>query len=335
MQKKRIILKTLVVFEIVGGTLLLYWFYQLRFPSAKVLGDQSVAVINKENVITSAASRFKYYTELRPNSTDYDHPSWLPYQATYTFNSDGINDTSNYTIEKPVNTYRIIALGDSFTFGHYVNTVDSWPEQLETMLTLNGNLCSGKKIEVLNLGMRGFDIPYIVERYKTIGNKYHPDLIIWMESGSGYFRNIELMQPLIEECNQNLRLSSSSDLNMAKTDYNYCWHEAEYKVEKEYTQEGLVKLLDPYWDDFYRTVDPSLVYYLTFKSNSENNDLSHILRSWQEQHPQAHYLSLITDLKGNQLLADEHPSASGHKKIAQTIYSFLVQNQQQFLNCLQ
>ena len=82
----------------------------------------------------------------------------------------------------------IVALGDSFTFEFSVNTVDSWPEQLENMFVQKSNFCNARKVEVINLGMGRFDIPYTVERYKkNIGDKYRPNLILWFESGSGFF----------------------------------------------------------------------------------------------------------------------------------------------------
>jgi len=107
-------------------------------------------------------------------------PPWLGYTPAYTINSDTLNDGSEYQIQKPKDTYRIMTLGDSFTFGFYVNTYDSYPETLERLL--NEQPCNNK-FEVLNLGLPGYDIRQSLERFKRRGSKYNPDLVIWFLVG--------------------------------------------------------------------------------------------------------------------------------------------------------
>lgn len=68
-------------------------------------------------------------------------------------NSEGFKDYEHEII-KSNNTFRIIALGDSFTYGSWVSTNDSWPKQLETKLNkLNNSI----RYEVLNFGIRGYN----------------------------------------------------------------------------------------------------------------------------------------------------------------------------------
>ena len=72
-----------------------------------------------------------------------------------------------YPKPKAVNTIRILAVGDSFTFGAGSNEKDIWTTQLEKVL---GRRFMEKKVEIFNLGQPGLN-PY---KYLEIINKYVP-----------------------------------------------------------------------------------------------------------------------------------------------------------------
>jgi hypothetical protein len=80
----------------------------------------------------------------------------------------------NYTINKPNDTIRIVALGDSFTKGYGVPFKYSWPKQLEKILNEKKN----KKFEVINLGEGGAGTYKELEIFKNVGLNYSPDIII-------------------------------------------------------------------------------------------------------------------------------------------------------------
>jgi hypothetical protein len=182
--KKRIILFLIVSAEIIVGSLFLFNYYQEKIVH-KLPDLDKVSVIDKENVILQEEPDFKYYWKFESNTEIIDKPEWLPYKVKYTINADGLNERFDYSIEKPDNTFRILTLGDSFTFGLFVDTKDNWTELLEDKLNNElRNTCNYKKFEVINLGLSGFDIAYISKRYEDIGAKYKPDLIIFFESGS-------------------------------------------------------------------------------------------------------------------------------------------------------
>ena len=58
-------------------------------------------------------------------------------------------------IKKNKDTFRIITLGDSFTFGMYINTKDNWTELLEDKLNSDMGCKNISMFEVINLGVGG------------------------------------------------------------------------------------------------------------------------------------------------------------------------------------
>lgn len=80
-----------------------------------------------------------------------------------------------YTPEKAPGVFRIIAIGDSFTFGGKMHFDDSYSKRLERMLNLNDHQ---RKIEVLNWGVPGYSSLHEVELVKDAVNQFNPDLII-------------------------------------------------------------------------------------------------------------------------------------------------------------
>ena len=72
-----------------------------------------------------------------------------------------------------------MTLGDSFTFGVYVNTEDNWTELLEDKLNSIKNICPNTDhFEVINLGVGGYDIEYAAKRYINRGKVYNPNIIL-------------------------------------------------------------------------------------------------------------------------------------------------------------
>lgn len=93
---------------------------------------------------------------------------------------------------RPNRLVRIVAIGDSYTFGFRVANDETWPNVLERLL--NENAGPGMRFEVLNMGVGGYSTrdEALVLKYKALGWK--PDLVI-----IGYVTNdpeIEPVQPL-------------------------------------------------------------------------------------------------------------------------------------------
>ena len=85
-------------------------------------------------------------------------------------NSLGLRDRE-YPMEKPPGTYRILTVGDSVTFGYGVAVEESYPKQLEEMLSEYG-------VEVINLGLGGYDTINEAARLESLGVGLQPDLVL-------------------------------------------------------------------------------------------------------------------------------------------------------------
>lgn len=122
------------------------------------------------SIIISAAIAEIALRLVLPSPTSWKHPQeqyeydpeighWLkPDQKAFThdklveINSLGIRDRE-YTSNPASGTYRILAVGDSQTFGNGLASTDTWPKQLEHVLNKNNNT----QFEVINSGLPGSD----------------------------------------------------------------------------------------------------------------------------------------------------------------------------------
>jgi lysophospholipase L1-like esterase len=81
----------------------------------------------------------------------------------------------NYPSPKPANTFRIVVVGDSFTFGPNMQYEDTFPKRLEHWLNLN---TEQKKVEVINLGTPGHSTRHEVEQVSKAIKELEADFII-------------------------------------------------------------------------------------------------------------------------------------------------------------
>lgn len=91
-------------------------------------------------------------------------------RATVNINADSIRGTRTYARTKPEGIRRIVAVGDSFTFGEDVNDDETIPFLLEQQLP---------KTEVPNLGVHGYGLDQMTLRLSVDGYSYHPDIVLY------------------------------------------------------------------------------------------------------------------------------------------------------------
>jgi lysophospholipase L1-like esterase len=104
--------------------------------------------------------------ELTPNSRGF---AW---GTDVEINSFGFRDRE-YATDKPESVTRIVAIGDSVTFGNYLPLEATFPKQLERRLRRRG-----VQAEVLNFGVGGYDILQEVALLRSKGLQFEPDAVI-------------------------------------------------------------------------------------------------------------------------------------------------------------
>lgn len=99
-----------------------------------------------------------------------DRPSVYLYPQT----SHSFQDYA-YSQAKPPNTIRIAVVGDSFTYGPYLQFTDTFPKRLEQFLNMNQ---TAPRVEVMNAGVCGFSTKRELDIVRNLLSNYHPDRII-------------------------------------------------------------------------------------------------------------------------------------------------------------
>jgi len=91
-------------------------------------------------------------------------------------NSKGMRD-KEFSINKPKNTFRVICLGDSVTFGYPEDLnkpEDTYPKRLEVLLNERIGMFN---FEVINAGIIGYTSYQGLKYLQTDIIKYHPNLV--------------------------------------------------------------------------------------------------------------------------------------------------------------
>lgn len=92
--------------------------------------------------------------------------------ADLQLNSWGLRDRE-YALGKPAGVQRILVLGDSITFGNYMPREATYAELLEALYAERG-----EAIEVINLGLGGYDTLQEVATLEDVGLQFQPDLVV-------------------------------------------------------------------------------------------------------------------------------------------------------------
>jgi len=277
-----------------------------------------VTRLNPKYFIYSPTAQLKYFYESARGTIEVDQPSWLPYPATYTLTSDGLNEQHDYPVKRAPHTFRIMTLGDSFTFGQYVNTADNWPDKLEDLFQTN---CQGTtQVQVINLGEAGYDVQYIAHRFKIRGVKYNPDLIIWLESGSGFDRIMELMEPYLSK-DPTITYKTESNGFL----YDTQWRETVNAIHAKYSDRQIFTQISAAWSDFFRSRGVTKTVIATFADIDLINKIK--LKYWTYNQPNTWLDENIPGINGaGYVVRDGHPNVQGQDLIAQSIFQYLILN---------
>lgn len=95
--------------------------------------------------------------------------------APFSINGHGLRDRP-YSLDKPPGTFRIVGLGDSVMFGWGVGQDESYLEVLEAALNRDGG--QGRRFEVLNFAVPGYNTAMEVETFERKALAFDPDLVV-------------------------------------------------------------------------------------------------------------------------------------------------------------
>jgi hypothetical protein len=151
-------------FIVIGVLLSLLVAFAVAEVAVRLISPQSVAPI-----------QFAFNPELGEIPVPLQHGvENFPgvYRFTYSNNSLGWRGRREYREAKQTD-YRVLFLGDSFTYGTGVNDDQTFAALVEQELRADR-----MSVEVINAGCPGKGTDYELKFFQSLGHKYHPDLTI-------------------------------------------------------------------------------------------------------------------------------------------------------------
>ena len=297
--------------------------FKIYLKAPLVLGKSTIIPL-KKNQLEFTPSVFKFFYEPKPSQHIEVQTLWTPFKARYVINVDSLHDRFNYQTEKPPKTYRIVTLGDSFTYGMFVYTEDNWTEKLED--TLNELKCNNiDNFEVINLAVGGYDIEYAVERFKIRGKKYNPDLILWLLKDDDMNFINELMMEDEEYYANELHRTNKYD-ELVNQGINYpSWKYAYEDMLKEIGSEAIRNRQKNAMAKLFSLYEGKLIF-ATFKN--DRRELENFLSEFSDNKNRIIFDGIRDIYKEETLFFghDGHPSIQGHAAIAEDMFNFLKQN---------
>lgn len=281
----------------------------IREKRSNILGKTSVNVISSRKIVRPPDSKYEYFYELQSKIHDVLKQQWtdVDKQVIYTSNSDSMNERIDYAVAKPKNVFRLITLGDSFTYGLNVSTVDNWTELLERDLNQKPLCKKYDSYEVLNLGVYGYDVNYAVERYRLRGMKYDPDLIVWLVKEDDFV----FLEELIRK-----NMYKGDNFMSTGEDYLDRWDETVNLVGLDNLIETQTESLKSIRDYFKKS--------LLISEMTNYDKVDKVIRDFVENDPDSYLLSFNLDKK--LIFSDSHPNEAGHRYIADRVFESIVKN---------
>ncbi|MFZ5845264.1 MAG: SGNH/GDSL hydrolase family protein [Patescibacteria group bacterium] len=279
----------------------------------------SIVPIKKDKVVFPAENSLKDFYESKPNVIGvierWEIP-WLDQEhITTTTNSEGFNERFEYSLAKPRGAFRVVALGDSFTWGVFVDTPKNYPERIEDLL--NRRVPCGKinKFEVINLGEPGYDIAFAKHRFDRRGAKYRPDMVLWFIRGDHFLVSASDEPFKIAFINEQL-LKRTAVLGLKNLGGvgdvlgSYSLAQGEVVTRHEYSQ--LTELI--------KSFKGKVVLITEAKTPQRIKKLLRLATLTRDG------VFLFDNLPDFERFPDGHPSTRGYEQIADKITSFLISN---------
>src|ERR1041385_688919 len=117
----------------------------------------------------------RLYWRLKPNQDCFTKVDHKPVHV----NAQGTRGPE-FAADKPTNTFRILSLGDSRTFGWGLADEETYSRRLEQLL--RQKFGHAKTVEVINAGVNAWSYPQMAVYFHEVGLHYQPDLVILAEA---------------------------------------------------------------------------------------------------------------------------------------------------------
>jgi lysophospholipase L1-like esterase len=111
----------------------------------------------------------------RPNSTHRGRSASNEFNFEYRHNALGFRDRDHES-EKPEGVFRIVAVGDSFTYGGGAAEDETYLARLERLL--NARPDARTRVEIINLGLPRYFPAVELDVLKHYGWRFQPDLVL-------------------------------------------------------------------------------------------------------------------------------------------------------------
>jgi lysophospholipase L1-like esterase len=256
-------------------------------------------------------------------------------------NSMGYRD-QEFTLKKPKNTFRILLLGDSFTWGEGVPLKDIYPEVLEGQLNAEKTK-GGLQFECINTGKKGLNTVQELAFLREKGFSFEPDLVLL-----GFVLNDVMprppgLPPLIPIPPLDQALSRHSHfyvflkertyrfLRVLKIHLPYAEEIQQHFQEEDAAFHRCVENLARMRDECARRKIPFLVVVFPFVDQLDDYTFTfaHTRMKNVAQDLDLLFLDLLPTVKGMKAsdltvsVANKHPNARGHALFASAIERFL------------
>lgn len=297
-----------------------YFLYNLYVLKAKqrVLDSNRIVKLNVNDYLTSTDTRFY---EPKPDSISTVSAAWLTSPVTNIMNSDALNALQEYTVQTPPATYRIVALGNSFTYGIFVPTNENYPEKLHALLNSGYTCPAYTNYEVINLGVAGYDVRLAAQRYKLRGKKYSPTLILWYVMPDDF--DLDKFQTIQD---YDVTLKQEQEKNYT----DRFWVADQYRPVTAYKKARVLYRQTHSKDQtiamqYSHVVEVGRIHtgpMVLITDNQSSDDFIALLRKFAASRKDT-YVLVLPDYGR---FPDMHPTADGYSFISKSIYAFITQN---------
>jgi lysophospholipase L1-like esterase len=142
-----------------------------------VLLEAGIRIVNPQDLSYWDSSAFRGVRSTSPHFVEnipYGKANFIGVPVA--INGLGLRDDNETSFPKPPHTVRIVAVGDSITFGYGIPLQKTYAKTLEGLL--NENMVAGTRYEVLNGGTLGGSLSDYLHFLADKANAIRPDVVI-------------------------------------------------------------------------------------------------------------------------------------------------------------